>query len=98
MARENFFFFFTFLVLSTCELASPKHLALPKVQGADTGWGQSQGWGQVKAELALGQGSRDTRQEEDGGDARGGKDGVEMGWRLLLHPAEQICVLLRACH
>ena len=64
-----------------------KHLALPKVQGADTGWGQSQGWGQVKAELALGQGSRDTRQEEDGGDARGGKDGVEVGWRLLLQPS-----------
>lgn len=34
MARENFFFFFfTFLVLSKCELASPKHLALPERVG-----------------------------------------------------------------
>lgn len=54
--------------------------------------------GEVKVELALGQGSRDTRQEVDGGHARGGRGGVEVGWGLLLHPAEQICVLLRACH
>ena len=60
-----------------------------KVQGADTGWGRSQGWGQVKVELTLGQGSRDTRQEVDGGDARCGRGGVGA--------AEQICVLLRAC-
>lgn len=44
----------------------------------------------MKVELALGQGSRDTRQEVDGGDARGGRGRVGV--------AEQICVLLRACH
>lgn len=65
-----------------------------KVQGVDPGQGQ----GQMKAELAPGRGSRARRQEAGEGVQEARRIGWKWGGGLPLQPAEQICVMKRACH
>lgn len=52
----------------------------------------------MKAELAPGRGSRARRQEAGEGVQEARRIGWKWGGGLPLHPAEQICVMKRACH